>query len=372
MKILWIPHTDWCIPQRAHTFCRALAERHEVHVTDWACHVWTLRDVLNGRLAGSLLPRRYRDGRITVHGVPRAPLALHMPRLRRFNSAVFAGVVRAIIQRYRIDVVVGSFVAPPPQAPRVVFDLFDENVAAWRRPGTYAYADEIEQVERAYLERADAVVAASSVLVEKARRAHARGPIYHIPNGVALDQIPPTKNPALRERLGVRGALVGVVGNHEHAAELDKVLEAAATLADRDVTFLIAGRGGAMAGARRRAAREGLRNVSFMGFVPPSQVADVVRGLDVGLCPYRRSPMDDARSPMRLLLYTAAGLPVVCTDLEEVRRMDLPNVVLVPDAPGALSEGILVALDRPRGRPPQIEQYDVQRLVDRYEQVLRG
>lgn len=372
MKILWIPHTDWCIPQRAQTFCHVLSERHEVHVTDWARHVGTLRDLLNGRLVGSLLPRRNRDGRITVHGVPRVPLALHTPPLRRLNTAIFSSVVRSIIKRQRIDVVVGSFLVPPPHAPRVIFDLFDENVAAWRRPETTAYADEIEAVERAYLEQADAVVAASTVLVDKARRVGTNGPIHHIPNGVHLDQFAVTTSNTARECIGVRSKVVGTVGNHESSAELDKVLEAAEVMAESNVTFLIAGRGGAVAGAQRRATQAGLRNVRFSGFVPPSQVANVISGLDVGLCTYNKSPMDDARSPMRLLLYAAAGIPAVCTNLEEVRRMALPNVVLIPDTPGALAEGIRTALERPRGRPPQIESYDLPQLVNHYEAVLGG
>src|ERR1043166_1869319 len=49
MRILWVPHTSWHIPQRAHLFCRALAERHEVHVSDWVADFSSLRDYFSLR-----------------------------------------------------------------------------------------------------------------------------------------------------------------------------------------------------------------------------------------------------------------------------------------------------------------------------------
>ena len=75
---------------------------------------------------------------------------------------------------------------------------------------------------------------------------------------------------------------------------------------------------------------------------------------------------------MRLLMYAAAGLPTVWTDLEEVRRMRFDNVVLVGDDPRSLVEGVSRARAYPPGRPPQGEAYDLPDLVARYESVLRG
>ncbi len=373
MRILWIPHAGWHIPQRAHLFCRALAERHEVHVTDWVADFTSLRDYLSRRYLRNFTYRRDRDGNITVHGIPRISPALFVPALRRLNVAVFSWLVQRIIERHRIDVVVGTFVVPPPRAPRVIFDLFDDNVAYWRSFGRVPeYADEIAETERAYLQRADAVVAASSVLVDLAYERGARGPVYHIPNGVDLRRFDRADGTRIRAQLGIRGKLIGVIGNHDKPYELEKVLDAAKMFLDEDITFLIGGRGSAVPAIRQRAWREGLSNVVFQGYIPPPEAADWVSALDVGLCPYAKTPGADAGSPMRLLMYAAAGLPTVCTDLEEVRRMHFPNVVLVDDNAQSLGEGIRQALGLPRGRPPQIEDYDLQRLVARYEAVLQG
>ena len=115
-----------------------------------------------------------------------------------------------------------------------------------------------------------------------------------------------------------------------------------------------------------------MTNVLFHGFVPFEQLASVVAAFDIGLCPYRKSKMDNARSPMRLFSYLASGAPVVCTDLTSVRELAMENVVLVDDTPQDFAEGIRQAMSLPRRRPKGLYKYDLSRLVNQYEQVLRG
>lgn len=373
MKILWIPHTGWHVPQRAQLFSRALAEEHEVHVTDWVADFATIKDYVSRRYVRNFVYRRYRDGKIAIHGIPRVSPALFVPFLRRFNTALFSAFVQRIVARYAIHVVVGTYVVPPPKAPRLIFDLFDDNVGHWHARGLVAsYADEIAATEQAYLHRSDAVVAASSVLADMARAQGPRGSVYHIPNGVSLDGYRATDGGQVRNQLGIKGKLVGVVGNHDKVAELEKVIAAAKTLASEDVTFLIAGRGSATVAARKRTEIEGLSNVLFRGYVPNDEAPAMISALDVGLCPYAKTPGTDAASPMRLLMYAAAGVPTVCTELEEVKRMAFSNVVLVQDNLESFVEGIRQALQQPRARPSQIEAYDMPQLVTKLEAVLDG
>ncbi|HEY8477259.1 MAG TPA: glycosyltransferase [Chloroflexota bacterium] len=373
MRILWIPHAGWHIPQRAHHFCRELAKRHEVHVTDWVADFGGPRDYLSSRYLRNFTYRRRSDGGIAVHGIPRISPALYLPPLRRLNTALFARWVRRIVVRERIDVVVGTFVVPPPEAPRLVFDVFDDNVGLWRAHGRDGgYAADIAAVEAAYLRRADAVVVASTVLGDRLRQAGYQGPLHVVPNGVRLRDFTPSDRTRGRAALGLRGTVVGLVGNHDRRIELEKVLEVAARLSGLGATFLVVGRGEAIAWARRTARERGLDHVRFVGFVPPDRVAPYVAALDVGLCPYAKSPGADAQCPLRLLAYSAAGCAVVCTDLEEVRRMRFPNVVLVEDDVAAMAEGVLTALRLPRGRPAEVQRYDIEALARRYERVLLG
>lgn len=368
MKILWIPHTGWHIPQRAHPFCRTLAQRHEVHVTDWVADFRRIQDYASLRYLRNFTYRKTREGGITIHGIPRVSPSLFLPAVRHLNTALFASHVQRIIEQQRIDVVVGTIIVPPPQAARVIYDLFDDNVAFWRNYGRdQRYGDEMAQVEAAYFQRADTVVAASSVLAERAQP-FTQGTIQLIPNGVPLKQFFSVDREHARAHYGFSGNVAGMVGNHEQPDELDRLLDAAQAFARQPITFLIAGRGSALPHAQQRIEREGIANVRIIGYIPADEAPALFSALDVGVCTYRKSAADDARSPMRLLMYAAAGIPTVCTPLEEVRRLAFENVICTDD----LVEGIRTALTMPRRRPSRIAEFDIDTLVECYEAVLRG
>lgn len=375
MRILWIPHTGWHIPQRAHLFCRALAERHEVHVTDLWADFAGWRDYLSLRYLRNYTYRRYRDGAITVHGVPRISPALFSRRLRQLNERLFSALVSRLIERQRIDVVVGTFVVPPPWAPRLVFDMFDENVAGWRTSLRYqSYADEINAIENQYVTRSDAIVVVSAPLLEKVQRMCPRGSIHLIPNGVDVVRFAEADGQHLRDKLGLEGVVAGTIGNHDRFDELKLIVEVAELCADLPLTFIIGGRGAAVAPAMEYARRIGLRNIRFIGPVLRDQLPETIAALDIGLCPYARTEMDHARSPMRLLAYAAAGLPIVCTDLIAVRQMGFPNVLLLENTAVAFAEGIrkIISATSQYTFSKQVEEYDLSRLVQRYEAVLVG
>jgi len=374
MRILWIPHTGWHIPQRAHQFCRTLAEHHDVHVTDWIADFYTIKDYLSLRYLRNFTYRHYMDDKVTVHGIPRISPTVFFPALRRINTAIFNRQVERIITKHNIDVVVGTYLIPPPAAAkRVIYDLFDDNVAFWRSFGTdQSYTDEIAAVEAQYFKSADAVVAVSSVLMDKARAEGATAPLFHIPNGVDVSQFDHADTTGIRQKYNVSGKLVGSVGNHDKVEEVDRILDIAAAYKDQDVTFLIAGRGAAVPHARERANREGLTNMRFEGYITPEQAVHIISALDVGLCPYTKSLGDDARSPMRLLMYAAGGVPTVCTNIEEVERMAFPNVVVVQDDAAEFIDGVRQALTMDKVRPAEIMDYDTPTLVKRFEAILAG
>lgn len=365
MRILWIPHTGWHIPQRAHLFCHSLADRHEVHVTNWVADFSSIKDYFSRRYLRNFSYRRFVDGKITVHGIPRISPALFSPMLRKFNISIFSRFVQKIIDENQIDVVVGTFVVPPPRVPRLVFDLFDDNVGYWRYYGrNKSYAEEIQSTEQAYLDHADAVLCASSVLKELALQRGARGTLYWLPNGVDIQQFDVTEIPKHNP------IMVGLIGNHDRPIELYKVIKAAQALPE--FLFRIAGRGSALPAAQVTIGEYGIKNIIFDGEIDMEKISKWMQTVDIGLCPYQKTLPADASSPMRLLQYSAAGLPVVCTKLEEVQRIGFSNVILVDDGVENLVDGIRQAASLLRSRPLKIFDYDLPHLVARCEAILRG
>ncbi|MBN1439943.1 MAG: glycosyltransferase [Anaerolineales bacterium] len=233
------------------------------------------------------------------------------------------------------------------------------------------YAEEIERNEIDYMDSADAIVAASEVLTKKIRSLTNK-PIHFIPNGVDLKNFRGTSEAHQRVKRVVSRSIIGILGNHDRAAELHKVIDAVHLLSKSRLVFIIAGRGKAIPEIRSRIRREKLKNIKFLPQVPLSSAPRVVSSFDVGLCPYLKSGGADASSPMRLLMYSAAGLPTVCTELTEIRNMDFPNVIMVRDDHRALADGILHGLTLPRLSPKKIQKYDIYKLAIRYEKVLEG
>lgn len=377
MKILWIPHTGWHIPQRAHLFCRQLAERHEVHATDWVADFTKLSDYFSRRYLRNFTYRRWQDRGITVHGIPRISPAIMSASLRRFNQRVFSSYVQRIIVDYGIDVVVGTFVVPPPKAKRLIFDLFDENSAYWRvYRGRPDYAAEIERIEQDYLEKADRIVAVSSVLKDSIISKVDGIPedrITIIPNAVDVARLNSADGAGVRRRYGLENKrIVGLVSALGEFTGLLRLLEAFSLLKEDDIALMVVGDGPVLQAGKDYVASLGLENIIFTGKVPFSQVYDYFKAIDVGVVPFDKNAFTDAASPIKLIEHSAAGKMVVSTNLTEVERMGFPNVVLAQQNPLSIAEGISIALRREYIAPKNLNDYDIRSAVDSFEKLLHG
>ncbi len=67
-----------------------------------------------------------------------------------------------------------------------------------------------------------------------------------------------------------------------------------------------------------------LANVQLPGPVSPEEVPRLLAGSDVGIIPFVDSPLTRSIHPVKLYEYFAAGLPVVASDLDEIRRIGSP------------------------------------------------
>ena len=72
------------------------------------------------------------------------------------------------------------------------------------------------------------------------------------------------------------------------------------------------------------------RNVRLLPPVGRPELTAIVRAADAGLLPHVVSRLTEAMSPLKLLEYLAAGLPVAATDLSPIRELAHPRVVRVP------------------------------------------
>ena len=135
--------------------------------------------------------------------------------------------------------------------------------------------------------------------------------------------------------------IAGYVGGIHQWIDFDLLRATAEAMPD--VTFALVGP--QHADASRLA---GVPNVHLLGQRPHDDVPRYIKGFDVGLVPYVRNEYTANVYPTKLNEYLAMGIPVVATDLPEIRRFnaDHDDAVAVAPTAEAFTRAVRSALAR--------------------------
>jgi glycosyltransferase involved in cell wall biosynthesis len=159
-----------------------------------------------------------------------------------------------------------------------------------------------------------------------------------------------------RARLGlpVTGPIVAYTGHLYPEKGVETLIQALPMLGSVHVV-VAGGMPDDVARIRCMAQRFGARNVTLVGHVRPGAVPVFLRAADVAVLPYSARFQHSLRytSPLKLFEYMAMGCSIVASDLPSIREVlrHQENALLVPpDDPGALAEGIQqLVVDRALG-----------------------
>ena len=351
-RIVCFAGVDWEYNrQRPHWVMSALAERGAsvLFIDNLGLR---LPRVSDARRVGRRLSRWVRTSvRPGAEVRPRlrrdAPVVLPVERPRTLRRAMGRMLVRRIRRRLPSGgpLVVWTY-SPLPligdaaralRADALVYDWADDAAehvlfsSATRRRRIAAWEDDMAS-------RADLVLVSSSELLK--RRGSPNPRTFLVPHGGP----PPTpRRPPPPEAERIARPSIGFVGTISDWLDIDLLIEVASARPDWSFVFV---------GPRRaRVDRlEGLPNVTLTGPRRHEDVGGFLEGFDVALIPYRIAPATVAASPIKLHEYLAHGLPVVSTDLPEVRPFS-PPVEVAADA-----ASFLAAIERSlrRGRSPAL------------------
>lgn len=292
------------------------------------------------RLVSGLRPPRQTDGLWVL-----SPLVLpfHGNALaRRLNARILPALVRRAMRRAGIDrPILWGYV---PQA-ELLLDATDPSLVVFHCVDDIAEDPGVDTAsyraaEARFVARADLVLASAPALAD--RLSELTAAVRYAPNvadtaafAAALDQGPvDTSLDALpRPRLVFTGAI--------SAKKVD--LELLAELARRrpDWTLVLVGPVGLGDPGTSVAALQTLPNVHLLGHRPHGALPGVLRGADVGLIPYRATPLTASIFPMKVPEYLAAGLPVITTPLPALRDVD---AVTVAEGAAGFEDAIAAAL----------------------------
>jgi uncharacterized SAM-binding protein YcdF (DUF218 family)/glycosyltransferase involved in cell wall biosynthesis len=113
-------------------------------------------------------------------------------------------------------------------------------------------------------------------------------------------------------------------------------------------------------------------NIHFLGKKPHDEVPRYIKGFDVGIVPYLLSDYTANVYPTKLNEYLAMGIPVVATDLPEIRRFNAdhgPRTAIAGNA-----DQFVTALQdalRPSAEPERLARIDVARSNSWHARIAR-
>jgi glycosyltransferase involved in cell wall biosynthesis len=207
-------------------------------------------------------------------------------------------------------------------------------------------------LEGRFIRRADAVFTVSPSIAERLAT------MYGIPSPAVLYNVPEWQDVArsdrLREVIGVPTdqAIVLHQGNVQHGRGAETLVEAMRQVRGAALVFL--GGGAGRSALEVRVRENGIRHVHFLDAVPPADLLPITASADIGVTLLEDNCLNHHFAlPNKLFEYLMAGLPVVGSDLPEIRRVvagfDVGTLVDAGD-PAAVAGGIQALLDDPERR----------------------
>jgi uncharacterized SAM-binding protein YcdF (DUF218 family)/glycosyltransferase involved in cell wall biosynthesis len=201
-----------------------------------------------------------------------------------------------------------------------------------------AAARQVTRSEADLLKEADIVFVTSERLRERAA-VHARS-VHRFPAGVKFDEFARIRADAARPPADVAALprpIVGYIGGLHQWVDQALLLKVAAR--SPQSSFVLVGPTYTDISALADAP-----NIHLLGERPHADVPRYIKAFDVGLVPYRISEYTDSVYPVKLNEYLAMGIPVVATDLPEIRRFNADHGELIRIAADA--EEFSAAIDR--------------------------
>ncbi|MEO0412398.1 MAG: glycosyltransferase family 4 protein [Pseudomonadota bacterium] len=195
-------------------------------------------------------------------------------------------------------------------------------------------------LERAALNRTDAIITLSDTMAQTLRTLGVQRPIAVLPPQVDTAEITPQP-----EASGAFTVLYsGAFGQKQ---DLDQVLSAAKALqeARSDIRFFLRGAGGVIEALEAQIAEDALHTVSLMPFAARDDINHAFAQAHVHLVPQASRGADFA-VPSKIFSIMSAGRPFVATahpgsTLERITAQSGAGLVVPPGEPKALAEALL-------------------------------
>ncbi len=288
---------------------------------------------------------------------------------------LYSRLVQRIVDAEHVDVVISPPCINLPARCQRILNMDDDHAAYWREFRQYpVFAEEIERRTKRWAEEANRIVTVGRILAthlsalcpQNAER------IVVIPNSVdrSLFQARDTREARAQLHLPQETPIITLVSVLGEFSGVDLFVRAANLLRAENLAFVVIGDGVLRLPAMARAQELQLQNIRFLGQVPYGEIPRYLAASSIGVVAKPKSAFTDAACSLKAIEYSAAGLPVVATDLREMRAMNFPNVLLVQDTAEGIAEGIRKVLSWTRVPAVDLSPYDIETVGRAFERLI--
>jgi len=234
-------------------------------------------------------------------------------------------LLNRVVKELGVDVVVNGnallFDISAVEVP-VIYDLVDDHLTpnskiglTPRRVGKIVWD----------IRHSAGVVAVSTLLEEKVKKFNPH--TTTIENGLYLERF--TSARSLKRELGLEGKIVfGYIGGVSSWTQLHRGIGEYLKIASDETAFLVVG-GDNRSYYRQLVGKYG-EKVHFVGAVPPPQVPNYFKTLDIGLIPFEVNDFTSNAFPIKSLEYGAGGAYVLSTPLNYLQSKKFPFIQFAP------------------------------------------
>ena len=176
----------------------------------------------------------------------------------------------------------------------------------------------IEIIEKKLIEKSDIVFVTAEKLGEKVKK-YGKKP-YLLPNGCEIEHFLSSKGFIPSEYKNDKRKKVIYVGAIGEWFDVELVKNMSEKLLDINIYII----GKAKIDLSMLQNRE---NVKLLGSKPYSDIPNYIKNADLAIIPFINNDFTDRINPIKLFEYFACGVPVVCSNMLEVRRLNSPAKV---------------------------------------------
>jgi len=277
-KILVIPGTSIKNIQKRQTqIAMALSVYYDVYILRWN---EGFNDSLRERIKNTFKDFFRKSKVYEENGIKYAEFPfLHRPlfKIKWFNPRY----LKRFIKKYDMDVVLNGvhyFFWTPAKSKVDYKHIFDLNDLPYVDNGK-----KIEKFRKKFtgheIAKADIITACSRGLVEYIKKKYGRKPVF-VPNGTYLDRL-----------------------NNVKESEIENLKR------------------------KYNLKKYGSSDIIFTGGIPGNEISPYYKVLDAGVLPSRKSLFQDLAFHTKLIDYTAARKTVLAAPLEEIKKLNFPNII---------------------------------------------